>query len=127
MKVNLSCFIEEKIAPEKELVKASSPYLSWTTKNNPKLNFTPDIEPNVLIWQQFYTKKGFEEISKDAPMYYLGSATLMNLTYGNEGEVALLQESGKDSEDDKIIYKWHYFILGISILQINQSKTRSGR
>lgn len=100
---------EEKIAPERDLVKSSSPYLSWTTKHNPKLQFTPDIESNVLVWQQFYTKKGFEEISSNAPMFYLGSASLVNLTYGSKGHVALY--NGDKSPQDGLIRKWKYLIL----------------
>ncbi|ODM97764.1 Vascular endothelial growth factor receptor 3 [Orchesella cincta] len=105
----LFSFLEEKIAPEKDEVKSSSPYLSWTTNKNPKLRFTPDIASNVLTWQQFYTKKGYEEISEDAPMFYLGSATLVNLTEGKNGEVDLYD--GKISAEDGLIYKWKYYVL----------------
>ncbi|CAL8113898.1 unnamed protein product [Orchesella dallaii] len=109
LRVNLILESEEKIAPEKDVVKSSSPYFSWTTNKNPKLSLTPEIASNVLIWQQFYTKKGYEEISKDAPMFYLGSATVVNLTEGTEGEVKLYD--GKMSPDDGLIYKWKYFVL----------------
>lgn len=62
-----------------------------------------------MIWQQFFTKKGFEEISSDAPMFYLGSATLVNLTYRDEGQVALYD--GEKSLEDGIIHKWKYLVL----------------